>query len=70
MKKIWLSPPHISGNELQKIQQVFQENWIAPVGPQIGEFEAKISSFLGNRPSNKREPAMVSASNGKNSDID
>lgn len=47
MKKIWLSPPHLSGNELQKIQQVFQENWIAPVGPQIGEFEAKISSFLG-----------------------
>ena len=52
MKKIWLSPPHLSGNELQKIQQVFQENWIAPVGPQIGEFEGKISSFLGteNRP--------------------
>ncbi|HAJ81247.1 MAG TPA: pyridoxal phosphate-dependent aminotransferase, partial [Zunongwangia profunda] len=49
MKKIWLSPPHISGNELQKIQQVFQENWIAPVGPQIGEFEAKISSFLGGQ---------------------
>ena len=47
MKKIWLSPPHLSGNELQKIQQVFQENWIAPVGPQISEFEAKISSFLG-----------------------
>ena len=47
MKKIWLSPPHLSGNELQKIQQVFQENWIAPVGPQINEFEDKISSFLG-----------------------
>ena len=47
MKKIWLSPPHLSGNELQKIQQVFQENWIAPVGPQISEFEDKISSFLG-----------------------
>ena len=47
MKKIWLSPPHLSGNELQKIQQVFHENWIAPVGPQIGEFEAKISAFLG-----------------------
>ncbi|WBL26941.1 DegT/DnrJ/EryC1/StrS family aminotransferase [Zunongwangia sp. HGR-M22] len=46
MKKIWLSPPHLSGNELQKIQQVFQENWIAPVGPQIAEFEARISSFL------------------------
>jgi len=49
MKKIWLSPPHISGNELQKIQQVFGENWIAPVGPQIGEFEAKISSSLGGQ---------------------
>jgi len=46
MKKIWLSPPHLSGNELQKIQQVFQENWVAPVGPQISEFEAKISSCL------------------------
>jgi|GEM_PF-3047334 len=30
MKKIWLSPPHMSGNELKYIHEAFDNNWIAP----------------------------------------
>ncbi|WP_417886175.1 DegT/DnrJ/EryC1/StrS family aminotransferase [Zunongwangia sp.] len=46
MKKIWLSAPHMSGGELENIKQVFQENWIAPVGHQIDEFENRLAAEL------------------------
>lgn len=39
MKKIYLSPPHMSGKELEYIKEVFDQNWIAPVGPHLNKFE-------------------------------
>jgi dTDP-4-amino-4,6-dideoxygalactose transaminase len=32
-EKIWLSSPHIGKNELINIQDAFDTNWIAPLGP-------------------------------------
>ena len=32
-KRIFLSPPHMSGNEIKIIKEAFQSNYIAPVGP-------------------------------------
>ena len=50
LSKIWLSSPHMSGKEQDYIQQAFDLNWIAPVGPNIASFEQKIENFLvGNR---------------------
>ncbi|WP_299527643.1 aminotransferase class V-fold PLP-dependent enzyme [uncultured Lutibacter sp.] len=46
-KKIWLSPPHMTGLELKYINEAFASNWIAPVGPNITEFENKIQEFIG-----------------------
>ena len=46
-KRIWLSPPHMSGNELKYIQQAFDTNWIAPLGPNINEFENTLQTYLG-----------------------
>jgi dTDP-4-amino-4,6-dideoxygalactose transaminase len=46
-ERIYLSPPHMSGMELQLIQQAFDANWIAPVGPQLVEFEQKICDYVG-----------------------
>lgn len=46
-KKIWLSPPHMGGEELYFIQQAFQENWIAPLGPNVSGFEQDIEQYLG-----------------------
>lgn len=46
-QKIWLSPPHMSGNELKYIHQAFDSNWIAPLGPNVDDFENQIESFLG-----------------------
>ncbi len=41
--KIWLSPPHISDNEKKFVDEAFEQNWIAPVGPHINKFEDELS---------------------------
>lgn len=46
MKKIWLSPPHMSGNELKYIQEAFNNNLIAPVGENVDEFENSLKRYL------------------------
>jgi dTDP-4-amino-4,6-dideoxygalactose transaminase len=38
-KRIWLSPPHMGGNELKYIQDAFDTNWISQYGSNIDEFE-------------------------------
>jgi dTDP-4-amino-4,6-dideoxygalactose transaminase len=37
--KIWLSSPHIGSNELQYVNEAFDTNWIAPLGPHVNIFE-------------------------------
>lgn len=44
--KIWLSPPHLSGNELKYVQEAIDSNWVAPIGPNINEFEKNIEVYL------------------------
>ncbi|MGB0949969.1 MAG: aminotransferase class I/II-fold pyridoxal phosphate-dependent enzyme, partial [Marinirhabdus sp.] len=44
--KIWLSIPHMGGNELKYVQQAFDENWIAPLGPNVDAFEKDIQNYL------------------------
>jgi len=40
--KIWLSSPHIGINELQYVNEAFETNWIAPLGPHVNAFEQGI----------------------------
>lgn len=44
--KIWLSSPHMGGTELQFVQDAFDSNWIAPVGPHIRFFEEDLEQYL------------------------
>ena len=44
--KIWLSSPHMGGEELKFINEAFNSNWIAPLGPNVTEFENDIQSYL------------------------
>lgn len=44
--KIWLSSPHMGGNELKYIHDAFDTNWIAPLGPNVNGFEQDIQNFL------------------------
>ena len=45
--KIWLSSPHMSGNEMKYVQEAFDGNWIAPLGPNVDGFEKDLEQFLG-----------------------
>lgn len=44
--KIWLSSPHMSGNEIKYVNEAFLTNWIAPLGPNVTEFENELSLYL------------------------
>lgn len=46
--KIWLSSPHMGGNEINYIKQAFEENWIAPLGPNVEGFEKDLETFTGD----------------------
>ena len=46
-ERIYLSPPHMSGEELALVQQAFADNWIAPVGPQLTAFEREFCEYTG-----------------------
>jgi dTDP-4-amino-4,6-dideoxygalactose transaminase len=48
-KQIWLSPPHMGGNEQKYIQEAFDTNWIAPVGENIRRFEQDICHYTGSK---------------------
>ena len=45
-EKIWLSPPHMSGFEKKYVDQAFNDNWIAPVGPNVEGFENDLENYL------------------------
>lgn len=44
---ILLSPPHLSGEEIQLITKAIESNWIAPVGPDLDAFEAELAAKVG-----------------------
>ena len=46
-KYIFLSPPHMSGLELEFIKEVFETNYIAPLGPMVDAFEGEFSKKTG-----------------------
>lgn len=46
--KIWLSSPHMGGNEKYYIEQAFSNNWIAPLGPNVTGFENDLEKYLSN----------------------
>jgi dTDP-4-amino-4,6-dideoxygalactose transaminase len=46
-KKIYLSSPHMGGGELKYIHQAFEENWIAPLGPNVDNFEKDVCHYTG-----------------------
>lgn len=47
--KIWLASPHMSeeGYEKKYIQEAFDTNWVAPLGPNVNEFEKELATKVG-----------------------
>jgi len=44
--KIWLSSPHMGGAEQKYVQEAFDTNWIAPLGPNVTGFENDLEEYL------------------------
>ncbi len=45
--RIFLSPPHLSGEEIKFVREAFESNYIAPLGPQVDAFEREFSARVG-----------------------
>lgn len=39
----------MSGNELQNVNEAFESNWIAPLGPHVDAFERELASYCGTK---------------------
>lgn len=50
-EKIWLASPHMSdeGYEKQYVQEAFDTNWIAPLGPNVNAFESELATMVGSK---------------------
>jgi dTDP-4-amino-4,6-dideoxygalactose transaminase len=44
-ERIFLSAPHMGGEEIKFIHHAFEENWIAPLGPNVNGFENDIQEY-------------------------
>ncbi len=46
-EKIWLSSPHLTGEEQKYVKEAFDTNWVAPLGPNVNGFEQDICNYTG-----------------------
>lgn len=46
-ERIFLSSPHMGGQEMKYIQEAFDANWIAPLGKNVTEFEKEMADYIG-----------------------
>ena len=46
-RRIYLSSPHMSGREMAYIDEAFDTNWIAPLGPNVNNFETDLVRYTG-----------------------
>ena len=53
--KIWLSSPHLSGREQVFVNEAFDNNWVAPLGPNVDGLERDHTAA---GPPNGSSPAM------------
>ncbi len=48
-ERIYLSSPHMGGEELELVKEAFATNWIAPLGPHVDAFERELAERAGTR---------------------
>lgn len=47
MYRIYLSPPHLTGEEQTLVTDALASNWVAPLGPNVDAFEKETAEYLG-----------------------
>ena len=45
-EKIYLSSPHMGGKEQHYVNEAFDTNWVAPLGPNVEGFEKDLEAYL------------------------
>jgi len=45
-RKIYLSSPHMGEEEIKYVLEAFDTNWIAPMGPNVENFENEIANYV------------------------
>ena len=55
MNRIYLCLAHMSGNDMQYIQEAFDTNWVVPLGPNVNGFEKDLETYVGQ---NKKVVAL------------
>jgi dTDP-4-amino-4,6-dideoxygalactose transaminase len=48
-ERIWISPPHLGGKEIEYVKDAFDKNWITTIGDNVTGFEKDIQSYLGGK---------------------
>ncbi len=46
-KRIYLSSPTMHGEEQEYIREAFDTNWVAPLGPNVNNFEKELAAYTG-----------------------
>ena len=46
-KRIYLSSPTMHGDEQRFVKEAFDTNWVAPLGPNVNEFEKEMAAYIG-----------------------
>lgn len=46
-KRIYLASPHMGGLEETFVKEAFDTNWVAPLGPNVNNFEKEIAEYVG-----------------------
>ena len=46
-KRIYLSSPTMHGEEQRFVTEAFDTNWVAPLGPNVNQFETEIAAYTG-----------------------
>ena len=48
-ERVYLSSPHMTGQERELVADAFASNWIAPLGPHVDAFEREFAACVGAR---------------------
>ena len=46
-KRIYLSSPTMHGEDQKYVQEAFDTNWVAPLGPNVNAFEKEVAAYTG-----------------------
>lgn len=47
MKRVHLNLAHLGGEEIEYVRKAFEDDWVAPLGPNVDGFEEDLKQYLG-----------------------